>query len=131
MGQQQLLLVVLGVIIVAIAVVVGINVFSSYSIEANKDALAADNIKIGSLAQKYYYTPAEMGGGGMSFVGFAIPDELKETATGSFSALRATASSVIIVGKGNVKDSNGKVYQVVTTITAKTISTGRITLVSP
>ena len=42
MGQQQLLLIVLGVIIVGIAVVVGINVFTASSANANRDAVIAD-----------------------------------------------------------------------------------------
>jgi hypothetical protein len=37
MGQQQLLLLILGVIIVGIAIAVGVTMFSAQSTEANKD----------------------------------------------------------------------------------------------
>ena len=36
MGQQQLLLIVVGVIIVGIAVVAGINVFSTFAVNAKR-----------------------------------------------------------------------------------------------
>ena len=39
MGQQQLLLIVLGVIVVGIAVAVGMNQFSTSATEANRDGL--------------------------------------------------------------------------------------------
>ena len=42
MGQQQLLLIILGVIIVGIAIAVGIAMFSSGSVQANKDAIIND-----------------------------------------------------------------------------------------
>ena len=73
MGQQQLLLIVLGVIIVGIAVVVGINVFTASSEEAAKDAVVSDCTTIGAMAQQYYRKPTAMAGGGNSFVGFAVP----------------------------------------------------------
>ena len=73
MGQQQLLLIVLGVIIVGIAVVVGINVFTASSLQANNDALISDLTTIGAMAQQHYRKPAAMGGGANSFDGSADP----------------------------------------------------------
>jgi hypothetical protein len=40
MGQQQLLLIILGVIIVGIAIAVGLQLFQSGSIGANQDAIS-------------------------------------------------------------------------------------------
>ncbi len=42
MGQQQLLLIILGVIIVGIAVAVGITMFKTNAVSANRDALIGD-----------------------------------------------------------------------------------------
>ena len=42
MGQQQLLLIILGVIVVGIAVAVGITMFSDSAISANRDAVTND-----------------------------------------------------------------------------------------
>lgn len=69
MGQQQLLLIVLSTIIVGIAVVVGINMFSSGSVNAERDALLQDVNTIASQAAAYWRKPAELGGGNRSFAG--------------------------------------------------------------
>ena len=60
MGQQQLLLIVLGVIIVGIAVVVGINVFTASASQANRDAVVADLTNLASMAQAYYRKPVAL-----------------------------------------------------------------------
>lgn len=63
MGQQQLLLLVLGIVIVGLAVVVGIQAFSENSKKANADALVNDAIRIVSDAQAWKLKPAAFGGG--------------------------------------------------------------------
>ncbi len=70
MGQQQLLLIVLGVIVVGIAVVVGINLFNANAETSTQDSIVSQGTNIGALAQQYYKKPVSMGGGGNSFVGF-------------------------------------------------------------
>jgi len=42
MGQQQLLLIILGVIIVGIAVAVGITMFQDNAVDQNRSAVIAD-----------------------------------------------------------------------------------------
>ncbi len=127
MGQQQLLLIVLGVIIVGIAVVVGINVFTASSIEANRNALIGDMTNLASMAQQYYRKPTEMGGGGNAFTSWTIPTQLASTANGSYTATVA-AASVTLVGIGTEIGNNGsdsvKVTMVVSpsAITSTTIN---------
>ena len=53
MGQQQLLLLVLGIVIVGLAVVVGIQAFGENQRKANNDALINDGIRIASDAQAW------------------------------------------------------------------------------
>ena len=67
MGQQQLLLIVLGVIIVGIAIVVGINLFNANAETSTQDSIVSQGTNIGALAQQYYKKPVTMGGGGNSF----------------------------------------------------------------
>ncbi|MDH7604408.1 MAG: hypothetical protein QHH13_05870 [Melioribacter sp.] len=111
MGQQQLLLIVLGVIIVGIAVVVGINVFTASSYQANRDALTADLTNLAAMAQQYYRKPTALGGGGNSFVGWSrvLNPNLMQTAnmgapidTGS-----ATQDEVTIIATGTEKNDQG------------------------
>ncbi|WP_440998945.1 hypothetical protein [Fodinibius sp. SL11] len=72
MGQQQLLLVILVTIIVGIATVVAINVFSTSAKSANKDSVRQDVLVIASSAQGYYLKPKMMGGGANSFSGMTF-----------------------------------------------------------
>ena len=67
MGQQQLLLIVLGTIIVGVAVVVGINMFTTGAVNAERDALLQDVNNIASSAAAYWRKPAALGGGARSF----------------------------------------------------------------
>jgi hypothetical protein len=90
MGQQQLLLIVLGVIIVGIAVVVGINLFNANAEESTKDTLISEGTNLGAMAQQYYKKPVALGGGGNDFTNFGtaptattsgqlVPDNLLNT----------------------------------------------------
>ena len=83
MGQQQLLLIALGIIVVGIAVVVGINQFSTSAVEANRDAIISDLNFISAFARAHFKKPVNMGGGGNSFANFEIPTALLETANGT------------------------------------------------
>ena len=69
MGQQQLLLIILGVIVVGIAVAVGISMFSDNAVSANRDAVSNDLVNLAARAQQFYRRPTALGGGGNSFVG--------------------------------------------------------------
>jgi hypothetical protein len=100
MGQQQILLIVLGVIVVGIAIVVGFNMFNSNAVSSNRDSLESDLNSLGVMAQSYYKTPSTMGGGGSTFTGWVIPAKTDTTPNGTYSAT-VTAQSVTIVGKGN------------------------------
>ena len=64
MGQQQLLLLVLGIVIVGLAVVVGINAFGENQKRANADALVNDGLRIASDIQAWALKPAQFGGAG-------------------------------------------------------------------
>ena len=72
MGQQQLLLIVLGTIIVGVAVVVGINMFTTGAINAEREALLLDVNNIASNAIAYWRKPAALGGGARSYVDITL-----------------------------------------------------------
>jgi hypothetical protein len=67
MGQQQLLLLVLGSIIVGLSIVVGINLFRQGALKANEDAVRQDLLTMMSRAEEFYRKPVLLGGGGKSF----------------------------------------------------------------
>jgi hypothetical protein len=70
MGQQQLLLIVLGVIIVGIAIVVGINLFNANAEESAKDTLVSEGTNLGCILLSSIIRNQEaLGGGGNSWDG--------------------------------------------------------------
>lgn len=106
MGQQQLLLIVLGVIIVGIAIVVGINIATTSAQGSNRDAVIADLNTIGNYAQQYYRKPSSMGGGNNTFTGWTIPPAIDTTGNGTF-ATTVAAQTVTLVGTGNETGNDG------------------------
>ena len=72
MGQQQLLLLVLGIVIVGLAVVVGIQAFGENQKKANADAITNDVIRIASDAQAWNLKPKAFGGGDGKFTGVSF-----------------------------------------------------------
>src|SRR3990170_6551910 len=86
MGQQQLLLIILGVIIVGIAIAVGLSLFSAQSIQANKDAIINDLNNIAAHAYQFKIRPTSMGGGQGSYSGYSIPSKMASNENATFSA---------------------------------------------
>ncbi|MGD8306073.1 MAG: hypothetical protein PVF17_05420 [Ignavibacteria bacterium] len=122
MGQQQLLLIVLGVIVVGIAVVVGINLFNANATSANRDGVISDLNNLGAMSQQYYKKPTSMGGGGNKFTNWTIPTGLDSTANGTYSAT-VTANQVTIVGLGTENGTDGSnPVKATATVTGNTIS---------
>jgi|ERR1017187_8852023 hypothetical protein len=114
MGQQQLLLIVLGVIVVGIAIVVGFNMFNSNAISSNRDSLVTDLNNLGTMAQEYWRKPAMMGGGDRTFTGWIIPAHTDTTPNGVYVATVA-AQTITIVGTGH-ENLNGSPVQHTATV---------------
>ena len=100
MGQQQLILIVLGVIIVGVVVAVGINYFHNKAVQLNRDAVINDLNILASDAQAYYKKPNEQDGGDKSFQGYKIPQKLKSNDNGNYSVISVKPDSVVIQGIG-------------------------------
>ncbi len=100
MGQQQLLLIILGLILAAVALAVGLSLFRSHSIDQKRNMLINDCINLASMAQNYYLKPTNYGGGGQSFIDWSIPTELQSTTVGNFEITNLSANEVIIVATG-------------------------------
>lgn len=121
MGQQQLLLIVLGVIVVGIAVVVGINLFNANAESSAKDTIISEGTNLGALAQQYYKKPTTMDGGGNTFTGFDLADYpgLSSTPTTDWVA---TVAAQTLTLTGTPKDPAYSSWTVVTTVTPTNIS---------
>jgi hypothetical protein len=98
MGQQQLLLIILGVIIVGIAIAVGLSLFTANSIQANKDAMINDINNIAANAYQYRIRTSSMGGGNNSYVGYVIPSRLSSNSNATYAAGSLSATGCTITG---------------------------------
>ena len=122
MGQQQLLLLVLGIVIVGLAVVVGIQAFGENQVKANADAMVNDGVRIASDAQAWKLKPKAFGGGGdlvgaTNFEGLTFAqlgyEEGTQTGCDTYGnlngcyTLTASASGVAITGTS--KDSKNNI----------------------
>jgi Tfp pilus assembly protein PilE len=107
MGQQQLLLIILGVIVVGIAVAVGITMFQDNAISANRDAVTNDLVNLAARAQQFYRRPTALGGGQGSYATVTLADLTSKpsNANGTYSQVSNTATQVILRGIG-VEDGN-------------------------
>ena len=79
MGQQQLLLLVLGIVVVSFMVLGGVLMFEENLKKSNTDALIADAIDIATAAQAWKVMPGSFGGqrgssraNDMDFTGFTF-----------------------------------------------------------
>ncbi len=135
MGQQQLLLIVLGVIIVGIAVVVGINLFNANAEESAKDTLVSEGTNLGAMAQQYFKKPVALGGGGNSFVGFGtapsagvpgqlLPAELTTTASAVWVISGQSATNCTITGDPLLTDYGWTVVVTVTPTSIRSLVSG-------
>ena len=122
MGQQQLLLVILGLIIVGLAIFVGINLFTAQSIEAKRNNVINDCMNLASDAQRYYRRPIALGGGGREFTGWRVPDQLVSTANGTYTAV-VNSDNIVLTGVGNEVVTGSDSIEVQMTVYAETMVT--------
>jgi len=109
MGQQQLLLIVLGIIVVGTAVIIGINMFSAAETEANREQLVSALTSLGTMAQEYYNTPVMFGGGNRKFKNWKIPKAYMKFEGGKFKVKSNNkGQEVTITATGTAKGRNNK-----------------------
>ena len=119
MGQQQLLLLVLGIVIVGLAVVVGIQAFSENQKKANADSLVNDGIRLASDIQAWSLKPEAFGGpaagddlGDADFgsIGVGTGTTGYSNTNGSFEITPGTGCVVITGDNGLTGDKQNLVY---------------------
>ena len=107
-------------IIVGIAIAVGISMFSSGSVQANRDGIVNDLNNLAANAYQFKIRPTTMGGGGGTYTGgtagYVIPTKLASNENGTYTRTNA-AQAVTFVG------TSGAGYG---TVTAVCDSSGRL-----
>ena len=69
LGQSQLLLILVSVLMVGTAIVVGFMMYEDSAAEANLANVTGDLLNLAGRAMRYYANPDALGGGSRSFVG--------------------------------------------------------------
>lgn len=116
MGQQQLLLIVLGLVVIGIAVVVGISLFRAHAISSKRDILINETVDMAAQAISYYKRTREFGGGGKSFIGWQIPSQVQNTINGSYVINAINKDEVVIIATGTEVVTGNDSIQVKTTV---------------
>ena len=117
MGQQQLLLTILAVLIIGIAIAVGVSLFTAQSIESNRDAMITDIENLNTDAYEFYLRPVSIGGGGGTFVGYVIPGKMATNENGVYVASGPSATQITFTGTSI--DGNGTVANTFSAVTAQ------------
>ncbi|MFK7845368.1 MAG: hypothetical protein AB8G77_08710 [Rhodothermales bacterium] len=109
MGQQQLLLLVLGIVLVMVAVVAGLMIFEDNIKKSNSESLISDAVNIATSAQSWKVRPTAFGGQqgqyrddpmdytGFDFNSISLPTP-HITANGAFT-FTADARGLVIIGQ--------------------------------
>ena len=129
MGQQQLLLLVLGIVVVAVAITSGFFIFEENIKKSNAEALVSDGINIAIAAQAWKVRPPTFGGqtgvprnNPMDYSGFSLPsislNSPHITQNGIFT-ITADSRGLVIVGQNN--DLSNRVTLTVNGLTEKDI----------
>jgi hypothetical protein len=116
LGQQQVLLIVLGLVVIAIAVAIGISLFRAHAINSKRDILTNETIDMAAQAIGYYKREKAFGGGGKSFIGWQIPPQVQNTVNGSYVIDEINKDELVIIATGTEVVTGNDSIQVKTTV---------------
>lgn len=107
MGQQQLMIIVLGVLIVGMAVYGGLNMMNSYNQSHQRDLIVQRMNTLVGEAKKFAAKTASLGGGDGSYRGFTPATKLTNT---SEMTIYTTSGDdwVLFQGYGTATGEDGK-----------------------
>lgn len=106
MGQQQILLVIVGTIIVGLAIAVGIGLFSAQAVANSRDAMIHDLNMIAQSAYQYRISIRQLGGGEGNYSNYVIPPQMAGNVNGVYSILDAQVSTIELKGVSMADSSN-------------------------
>jgi len=112
MGQSQLLIIAISVLIIGIAILAGAGFFQADDIEANKKAMINDINHIGMNAVRYYRRIQALGGGGYSYMGYALPTGYRSNLNGTYSTNPLSKETLQITGISARDSTNTIVAQI-------------------
>lgn len=106
MGQQQILFIIVGVIIIGIAITVGISIVSAQTAATNRDAMINDLNHLSSYAYQFRLRLRSMGGGQGDYTDFAIPPKMRINEDATYSITLANESAITLLATSSANPSN-------------------------
>ena len=105
MGQHQLLVILLCIIIASIGIAVGMTQFNAQSTESNKDGVTTGIIAIATDAYQYKIRPSSLGGGSHSYSGYSLPIKFRFDEHGSYVLASSGTSTCVITGTSKINST--------------------------
>ena len=106
MGSQQLLFVILGVILIGIAIIAGISMFSAQRVATNRDSIISDLNELAAQAYQFRGRLRTMGGGEGDYSTYSIPGVLASNSNATYSIQSASVNSLTILAVSADSPSN-------------------------
>lgn len=111
MGQQQLLLILLGTIIVIAAIGLSLAEWVEAPAEANRNQLVSDLTILSNNAQVFYKKPKEIGGGNHRYEGWELPVYFENYEYGTITVkMNKGGNQIKIKAVGTEIGRNGKKF---------------------
>lgn len=99
MGQSQLLIIAVSVLIIGIAILAGSGFFQSEDLETAKKSMINDINHIAMNARRYYSRPGALAGGNFQYTGYVVPTKFRTTGNGVYDARVINSKVLEITGK--------------------------------
>ncbi len=112
MGQSQLLIIAISVLIVGIAILTGTGFFRADDIDANKKAMIDDLHHIAINAVRYHRRIPALGGGGYKFDGYALPKGYRSNLNGRYAASVLNPQTLQVTGVSSLDSTDTMVADI-------------------
>ena len=112
MGQSQLLIIAISVLIIGIAILAGAGSCQSNDVEANKKAMIDDIHHIATNAIRYYKRIPALGGGGNKYDGFVLPIGYQSNLNGRYSTTVKSSQVLEITGMSGLDSTDTMVADI-------------------
>jgi hypothetical protein len=106
MGQSQLLIISLSVLIVGIAILAGAGFFQADDIDANKKAMIDDFHHIAVNAVRYHRRIVALNGGGYKFSGYELPVGYRSNLNGRYSSVVLDPQTLQVTGVSSLDSTD-------------------------
>lgn len=112
MGQSQLLIIAISVLIIGIAILAGVGYFQSDDIEANKKAMIDDVHHIAANAVRYYRRIPALGGGGSKYDGYTLPQGYQSNLNGRYTTTVKSSQVLEVTGMSGMDSTDTMVADI-------------------